>query len=495
MEDQKPSDTSVESKTEPVPESKPETKEEEKSETTPTEETKNDITTENKQEVTNEKQPEREQTEAQPTEEPKKEQASENKQEKQPELEKRVEIHNDDDSYEDIDDDAVENIEDLKLKVPEDHENSLPDYEKANLDEKISNLKLDDSSKTENKDGKKSTNSLEPTKKGKFYQHDNRDDGKKSEKKEHESKNEKWSHDKYDHKTGSRTRNNPRQNQDKTKTKSTDQKKGLPIQEYLEQNQKQEIVDNKPKEHKTPRTNQAPRQSKDDSNKKQNYPKRDLNMDAPTPVSDLKSRLDFSTRIPTIVDDLFLDTNRGQQNYNRQNSGQNRYQNNQNSNRQNQKFDKPFDKNEKLDIVITKDFKTSTRQVTLNSGNNFNNRSNDGRQNRDTYSAYMQHGQRGGYHNNQQRRNMYDNNQQSYDDNFHPYMAYVDSDILANYADNSDYSQVRTQTFNNRNFGNVNNNSVNAYPGGSGGGVSSNGGLNSSNKHPQRAITRSNYQN
>lgn len=76
----------------------------------------------------------------------------------------------------------------------------------------------------------------------------------------------------------------------------------------------------------------------------------------PTPASELKSRLDFRTRIPTIVDDVYLDRGNGHQRH----KGNNKI-NNQNSDKKN---DKPFEKNEK--ILVTKDFKTSSRQVVLN---------------------------------------------------------------------------------------------------------------------------------
>lgn len=78
----------------------------------------------------------------------------------------------------------------------------------------------------------------------------------------------------------------------------------------------------------------------------------------PTPSSELKSRLDFRTRIPTIVDDVYLDRGNTHQ----------RHKGNYKSNNQNmdKKFDKPFEKKEKMDILVTKDFKTSSRQVVLN---------------------------------------------------------------------------------------------------------------------------------
>ncbi|CAF0938186.1 unnamed protein product [Brachionus calyciflorus] len=106
-------------------------------------------------------------------------------------------------------------------------------------------------------------------------------------------------------------------------------------------------------------------------NKKYNF-KSNLNIDTDTtPINDLKSRLDFRTRIPTIVDDLYLDPSRLP---NRQNRGQNY---NQNFNRQNGKKNdnKPFN-NEKM--VITRDFQNTGRQVNYYGNNKKNNQfSND----------------------------------------------------------------------------------------------------------------------
>lgn len=96
----------------------------------------------------------------------------------------------------------------------------------------------------------------------------------------------------------------------------------------------------------------------------------------PTPASELKSRLDFRTRIPTIVDDVYLDRSNGHQKHkgNYKSHGQN----------SDKKFDKAFERNEKLDIVVTKDFKTSSRQVSLNNEKNFkSNRSNLGQKSKD----------------------------------------------------------------------------------------------------------------
>jgi hypothetical protein len=263
------------------------------------------------------------------------------------------------------------------------------------------------------------------------------------------------------------------------------------------------------KEQPNPRPNHNQSRPSNDEQSKKVHQKRELNMDTkPTPSSDLKSRLDYSTRVPTVFDDFINDEileNNRDRNYQRQNSaGQNRshqqhsnqypHQAQNQHHRRNQnlekKFDRPFDKNEKCDIVITTNFQSATRQVSLNQPNtfntprqyaqNFNNtntntwqqnterRSNQNRQ--ETYQQYAQSNQRGGGN---QRRNFnpqpqYQQHQQpAYDDNnFRQYMPYVDNAAdLGNYAEGGDFSHVRTQTFNNRNFGNFD---ENAYASGSG---------------------------
>lgn len=82
----------------------------------------------------------------------------------------------------------------------------------------------------------------------------------------------------------------------------------------------------------------------------------------PTPSNELKNRLDFRTRIPTIVDDVYL--NRGN------NLQRHKANTKPHGHNLDKKFDKSLEKNEKLDILVTKDFNTSSRQVSLNNEKN-----------------------------------------------------------------------------------------------------------------------------
>ncbi|RNA41901.1 hypothetical protein BpHYR1_032020 [Brachionus plicatilis] len=404
------------------------------------------------------------------TQNEKKEVTAENKEGKQedtepgPEQEEQQKEHDRDSDYTDVDDE-----EDLKLKIPE--EDST---ENGNLEENLKKLSL-------NKAENEKKQALEPTKKGKYYQHDTRNE---ENVKNAALNNEKWNHDKYDGKEKREkkafNRRGPNKHYQKQRQNAEVDKKGVQFDEYMKQNEAEKF---EPKTDQKPRPNQT-KETKRDHVK-------------PTPPDQLTNRLDFTTRIPTVLDDLPLNQtrkpivlddmhlnnshhrgyNQAYRGYNQAHRGNNqtprgynqvhRGHNRPHGHNSDRKFDKPFEKNEKLDILITTNFQDSTRQISLSNHNN-RTRQNDRRPAQNSQDNFAQYAPQ---FSGNQRRN-YGN--QSYDDNLHPYKEYMGYGDFSNGNENSDFSHIPTQTFSNRNFASYNQNQ--AAP-----------------RQNQRALTRGNH--
>ena len=156
----------------------------------------------------------------------------------------------------------------------------------------------------------------------------------------------------------------------------TNSSKGLSLSEYIEQSKttsekSQEV--NKPERRAPNRSNprrDANKQSKLASDEFSNEKSGAASSNAEKPKSDLKSRLDFSTRVPTIFDELPEESFANNKNYQR-------------SNNNNRKPDRNFAKNEEKqhrdNIEITTSSSSSSRQVSINQNApknqfNFNNK-------------------------------------------------------------------------------------------------------------------------
>ena len=322
---------------------------------------------------------------------------------------------NDKDSdYTDVEDED-ENNQDSKQKLPRKNLR-----ENVNLEEHAKKMTLKDLD-----NGKQ--NNFEETKKGKYYQHDNRNEENLDK---DNLKSEKWNHDKFNskerHERKQYNRKIPNKQYQKHIQNNQSDNKGVAFDEYMKQNEPE-------KSELKPRPNQPkPRDNKRNEAK-------------PTSAKNLKNRLDFSTRVPTVLDGMHP-----QQDinfligHNQAHRGHNRPYGHHSE----KKFDKPFEKNEKMDIVVTTNFQDSSRQVSVSNNNN-RNRQHDRRpaQNnrQDNFSNF---GNFGGNH----RRN---HGNQSYDDKLHPYqeyMGYGEFSANANANDNSEFSNTRNQSKSNQNY-------------------------------------------
>jgi hypothetical protein len=155
--------------------------------------------------------------------------------------------------------------------------------------------------------------------------------------------------------------------------------KGLSLSEYIEQNKvttttsekSQEV--NKPERRAPNRNNprrDATKQSKLASDEFGNEKSGAASSNVEKPKSDLKSRLDFRTRIPTIFDELPEESFANNKNYQRN------YNNSQKSDRN---FGKNEEKQHRDNIEITASSGSSSRQVSINQNApknqfNFNNK-------------------------------------------------------------------------------------------------------------------------